>query len=144
MKKLIGILLFFLTFTVAFGQNLISNGGFESGTTGWSGWWSRDNKGTATVVSTSAYSGTKALQVTYTGSQDWSYTINKEYSVKTGDLFELSAWVNASSAFSDAQLSVELKDSTGTVTNWVYEPARLPIPTDNTSNLQAVSVFRQK
>ncbi len=120
MKKLIGILLFFLTCTVAFGQNMITNGGFESGTTGWSSWWSRDNKGSATVVSTSAYSGTKTLQVSFTGSQDWSYPVNKQYLVKTGDLYELSAWVNASTAFSDAQLSVELIDSTGTVINWMY------------------------
>ena len=120
MKYIFWSILFILIFNPSFGQNLITNGGFESGTTGWSGWWSRDSKGSATVVSTSAYSGTKALQVTYTGSQDWSYTVNKEYSVKTGDLFELSAWVNASTVFSDAQLSVELKDSTGTVTNWVY------------------------
>jgi len=58
--------------------------------------------------------------VNYTGAQDWSYPVSKQYVVKTGDLYEISAWVNASAAFADAQLSVELIDSTNTVTNWMY------------------------
>lgn len=109
-----------MAFHFAHAQNLIANGGFESGTTGWGGWWSRDNKGSATVVSSPAYSGTKALQVNYDGSQDWSFSVGKQYPVKTGDVYELSAWVNTSTDFSDAQLSVELIDSTGTVVNWIY------------------------
>ena len=113
-------MLLILTFNTAFGQNLITNGGFESGTSNWANWWSRDNKGNATIVSSPVNTGTKALQVIYPGSADWSYAVNKQFLVSTGDLIELSAWVNASSDFSDAQLSVELIDSLGTVTNWVY------------------------
>jgi len=114
----IGFFIFLVYGTSA--QNLITNGGFESGTTYWGGWWSRDNKGSATIVSSPVNSGTKALKVVYPGSADWSYTVNKQFPVKTGDLIELSAWVNASTAFSDAQLSVELIDSLGNVSNWVY------------------------
>ncbi len=113
-------MLLILTFNTAIGQNLITNGGFESGTSNWSSWWSRDDKGNATVVSSPVNTGTKALQVVYPGSADWSYAVNKQFLVKTGDLIELSAWINASSDFSDAQLSVELIDSLGIVTNWVY------------------------
>jgi len=113
-------LLFILTVNTTFGQNLITNGGFESGTTNWTNWWSRDAKGNATIVNSPVNTGTKALQVVYPGSADWSFTVNKQYLVKTGDLFELSAWVNANTTFSDAQLSVELIDSTETVTNWMY------------------------
>jgi len=101
-------------------QNLVTNPGFESGTTGWGGWWSRDNKGSATAVATPVNSGVKALLVNYTGAQDWSYPVSKQFAVKTGDLYEISAWVNASTAFADAQLSVELIDSTNTVINWMY------------------------
>jgi len=46
--------------------------------------------------------------------------VSKQFAVKTGDLYELSVWVNASSSFADAQLSVELIDSTNTVINWIY------------------------
>jgi len=120
MKQLVVLCFFLSIFNVAFSQNLITNGGFESGTTNWISWWSRDNKGSATVVSSPVNSGVKALKVVYPGSADWSYTVNKQFPVKTGDLIELSAWVNASSAFSDAQLSVELIDSLGNVSNWVY------------------------
>src|SRR5664279_4536249 len=119
MKNILGLLLI-LTVNTLFGQNLITNGGFESGTSNWSNWWSRDTKGNATVVSSPVNTGTKALQVIYPGSADWSYAVNKQFLVSTGDLIELSAWVNASSDFSDAQLSVVLIDSLGTVTNWVY------------------------
>ena len=112
--------LLLFTFDVSFAQNLITNPGFESGTTGWGGWWSRDGKGSATIVNSPVNSGSKALQVVFPGTQDWSYPVNKQYTVKTGDLYEISAWVNASSSFADAQLSVELIDSTNTVINWMY------------------------
>jgi hypothetical protein len=119
--KIISSLVLLITLSgLVSAQNLITNPGFESGTSGWGGWWSRDNKGSATAVTTTFHSGVKALQVSYTGAQDWSYPVSKQYTVKTGDLYEISAWVNASTAFADAQLSVELIDSTNTVTNWMY------------------------
>jgi hypothetical protein len=120
MKNLIGICLCIFTFSQLFSQNLIINGGFESGTSNWGGWWSRDGIGGATVVSSPVNSGTKALQVNYTGSLDWSFPVNKQYPVNTGDLIELSAWVNAVSVGSDAQFSVELMNASGTVTNWIF------------------------
>ncbi len=120
MKFISFIILFLSVSGLASAQNLVTNAGFESGTSGWGGWWSRDGKGSATAVSSSFHSGAKALNVNYSGAQDWSYPVNKQYIVKTGDLYEISAWVCASAAFADAQLSVELIDSTNTVTNWIY------------------------
>jgi hypothetical protein len=120
MKIISFIVLFLSISSLVSAQNMITNPGFESGTTGWGGWWSRDSKGNATAVTTSFHSGVKALQVNYTGALDWSYPVNKQFTVKTGDLYEISAWVNASSSFDNAQLSVELIDSTNTVINWMY------------------------
>jgi hypothetical protein len=120
MKYFITISLFLSTFNLVFSQNLISNGGFEDGTSGWGGWWSRDGKGSVNIVSSPVYSGINALEVTYDGDLDWSYSVNKTYPVKPGDIYELSAWVNSESINSDAQLSVVLRDSLGKVINWVY------------------------
>jgi hypothetical protein len=120
MKNIICSSLCFLTFALAFPQNLIVNGGFESGTTNWGNWWSRDGKAGATIVSSPVNSGTKALQLNYTGSLDWSFPVNKQYTVNTGDQIELSAWVNAVSVGSSSQLSVELLNANGTVTNWIF------------------------
>ncbi len=120
MKTLLFVLILFSLCTITSAQNLITNPGFESGTTGWGGWWSKDGKGSATIVTSPVNSGSKAIQVIFPGIQDWSYPVSKQYTVKTGDLYEISAWVNASMTFADAQLSVELIDSTNTVTNWMY------------------------
>jgi hypothetical protein len=120
MKYLFFLIILIFASQLVFAQNLITNGGFETGVSGWSSWWSRDGKGSAIVVNSPVYSGSKALEVSYNGSQDWSFGVNQNFSVEEGDIFELSAWVNAESISSDAQLSIELKDANGNVINWVY------------------------
>jgi hypothetical protein len=120
MRYIFSLCLVLTLFNPAHSQNLISNGGFESGTSGWTNWWSRDGQGSAKIVTSPVHTGNNALEVTFNGSQDWSFGVNKDFAVKPGDIFELSAWVNAELVHSDAQLSVELKDSLGKVIDWVY------------------------
>ena len=50
MKIISFIILFVSLSSLVFSQNLITNAGFESGTTGWGGWWSRDSNGNATEL----------------------------------------------------------------------------------------------
>jgi hypothetical protein len=120
MKKYILILGLLIACSVVFGQNRISNPGFESGTTGWNSIWSRDGLGKAILTDTLVHSGMKAMHIVYTGTLDWAYQVSNYSSVKTGDLFELSGWVYAGNITSDAQLSVELIDSLGNVMSWVF------------------------
>jgi hypothetical protein len=119
-QKIISILFLLAIFQVLPGQNILTNPGFESGATGWNSFWSRDGKGSAAVVSDTVHSGSKALHIIYKGIQDWSFACNTSYSVSSGDLIEISAWVSADSITGDAELSVELIDSNNNVINWIY------------------------
>ncbi|RPH90111.1 MAG: hypothetical protein EHM72_19545, partial [Calditrichaeota bacterium] len=61
-------------------ENLIINGGFENGLSGWSSFWSRTpNAGSVEIVSDLYHSGGHAAFIEHHDPQDWSFAVNKRY-----------------------------------------------------------------
>lgn len=112
----------FLLSLTAFSQNLILNPGFESDKTNWNGFWSKEGTGSATIVTSPAYSGNKALKIEYPGTQDWAFTSARKIPVSPGSTFDMSCWTQVSSVTSNVHFSLVLYDASQTVVNWVYSP----------------------
>ena len=73
MRKLFLLIILFALSPVTF-ANLITNGDFEQGMTGWNALWTREaNTGKSEIVSDIVHSGTKAVKIEYSGTQDWSF-----------------------------------------------------------------------
>lgn len=114
------ILYLLFGFQILSGQNLINNPGFETGITGWSGFWSRDGLGSAEIESDTVHSGERALHILYNGTEDWAISNDSSFRVIPGDLVELSAWSLVDSINSYAEFSVELLDSSKSVIDWNF------------------------
>ena len=76
----------------AFSQNLIQNPGFESDKTNWSGFWSKEGTGSATIVTNPVHSGVKAIKIDYPGTQDWAFTSADKLPVVTGSTYDMYCW----------------------------------------------------
>jgi hypothetical protein len=108
-----------------YGQNLITNPGFENGTIGWSPFWSRTaNAGSADVVDSQYHSGTHSLHIKHWGKQDWSFGFGKSFPVKSGQYYEFSSYVNVQNLKDWSELSVILYDSAKSVISWSYGAVR--------------------
>lgn len=107
-----------------FGQNLISNPGFENGFDGWDELWTRTpSSGTADVVNTPVRSGSKAAHILHWGAEDWSFKHSGNYPVNQGEIYEYSAWVRIDKLNDWAELSVALFESDNNVIGWSYTAA---------------------
>ncbi len=106
------------TFTSA-QENLLVNGNFEQGLSGWNSFWSRSGGGTAEIVARGAQQGERAVRVTYKGGQDWSLQQNQSLDVQPGDIFELTGWIQVTGK-GHVSLSVILYDDSDKNLSWDF------------------------
>ncbi|MBI1388728.1 MAG: hypothetical protein GC154_09810 [bacterium] len=98
--------------------NLAVNGDFEQGLTHWGALWTRAaNAGRLSLDRDTTHDGRFAAKVEHSGENDWSLTHNETLPVKTGDLFELSAWLRVEGGGS-ASICAIARDAKGEVTDW--------------------------
>ncbi|MCU0981573.1 MAG: carbohydrate binding domain-containing protein, partial [Pirellulaceae bacterium] len=108
-----------LVLTAAAGDELVVNGGFERGRTGWSEFWSRTPGGTAVLDAERVHGGKQALRVEHTGSQDWSFPQQRKLDVQPDQIYELTGWLWVEGS-GDATLSVILYDAQNDAIDWSY------------------------
>lgn len=79
--------------------NLVQNGGFESGLTGWRPFWSRQpGAGRVIVEDRDVHSGTRAARIEHAGEEDWSFEPECRVAVKPGQIFQLDVWAKVQGA----------------------------------------------
>ena len=121
--------------TAAYGQeNLIQNGGFESGDrglpVGWSTPWAREEGKAAASLDTQAFhGGRQSLKVRHTGQQDWSMSAGPRLQVRTGDLFRLEAWGRFEGSGSSS-LGIVTYDRNNQVLDWFFVAGQAPVSID--------------
>jgi hypothetical protein len=99
---------------------LLANGGFENGLTGWSAFWSRDTgTGQATIDTTSPHAGKTALRVEHTGDRDWCVNSGQPINVVPGEIYRLEGWARLS-AEGSVVLAVETVDAGGKALDWSF------------------------
>ncbi len=109
---------------------LIPNGGFEAGFTGWRPFWMRErNAGAATLDSATFHGGKTAACIQHRGVQDWSLEPATRIKVQPGDLFELETWLKITGEGS-AVLCVSTWDAQGKVIAWSFAERSLGEATD--------------
>lgn len=86
--------------------NLLSNGTFESGLTGWSPYASGSTKPALNVVTSPVHGGSNAMKVVTPG-KSLLEGANLETSASSGPRYHLSGWVNAVSPTSDSNIILE-------------------------------------
>lgn len=73
--------------------NLVENGGFESGFSGWRPFWSRQaGAGRVVLEQSIVHSGANAARIEHEGTEDWSFEPESRVSVQAGDIFQLEVW----------------------------------------------------
>lgn len=132
MRKAVLILILLFWWNELSAQNLLTNPGFEAGTTGWGELWTRTpGAGKAEIVSTPVHSGNRALHILHWGTEDWSFAPLEKFPVQSGQIFEFSAWVHVRTSRRWSELSVALFDSAYNAIDWSYA-AKNFTPTDST------------
>ncbi|NOX55033.1 MAG: hypothetical protein GXP27_11480 [Planctomycetes bacterium] len=100
--------------------NLVRNGGFEEGLTGWSTFWTRDRgAGRARLDSATKHGGRQSVRLEHTGRHDWSFSPNLKLAVRPGELIELSAWVRIEGS-GEVTLGAIAYDKSQRVVDWGY------------------------
>ncbi len=105
--------------TASAGSNLVKNGDFEQGLTGWSTFWSRSGGGSAELATEQPQQGKQAARIQYDGKEDWSFPQTESLRVQPGDIFELSGWIRMRGEGS-ASLSVILYDAENKSLSWDF------------------------
>lgn len=101
-------------------ENLLVNGGFESGTTGWQTLWARDpSLATTALDSADRHAGSQALRLTHGGQRDWSLAHSLTLKVVPGEIYDLSGWVRVQGTGS-VTLGVVTRDAAGKTDAWSY------------------------
>ncbi len=133
MRKPVLMLLIMLFCTIELpAQNLLTNPGFEAGTAGWGGLWTRTpGAGQAEIVNTPVHSGNSALHILHWGAEDWSFAPAEKFPAKPGQIFEFSAWVNVRTSIRWSELSVALFDSAYNAIDWSHAASKFA-PTNGT------------
>ncbi|MEW6234797.1 MAG: glycoside hydrolase [Candidatus Omnitrophota bacterium] len=108
-----------LYFAVA-ASNLVPNGGFEQGMTGWGSLWTREaGAGSAIADREIVHEGRAAARIEHRGEKDWSFNPNSQYPAQDGELYTLDAWIKIEGQGS-AEICVVLYDAQGAVMDWSY------------------------
>ena len=107
------------------GENLIVNGHFEDGLTGWSGLWTREPSGNAEVDSSQPHAGQNAVRIEHTGSRDWSFSQSQRLGVEPGQIYELSGWVRGAGE-GTATLCMTLRGEGDKVLDWSFGERTVP------------------
>src|SRR6266498_330481 len=89
------ISLWLLSFwSAALADNLVTNGGFESGLTQWRPFWSRETgAGSVSTDHQVMRTGSASACIEHRGTNDWSFEPDLRIPVQPGDIFQLEAWV---------------------------------------------------
>jgi len=114
---LLPLILLLASLTDAAAENLVRNGGFESGVTGWHIWARESNAITSSVDDRVAHSGQKALHLEHRGGQDWSLEPDLRLPARPGDQIQLECWIKAKGPGS-VTLCASSWDSQGKVVSW--------------------------
>ncbi|MCX6902425.1 MAG: DUF5696 domain-containing protein [Verrucomicrobia bacterium] len=101
------------------GENVITNGGFESGLGGWHVWSRAAAAITATLDAQMAHQGKAALRLEHRGEEDWSLEPALRMSVQPGDEIELECWVKVEGG-GTATLCASTWDTQGKAVAWSY------------------------
>lgn len=107
----------FLTGVSVQGANLVSNGGFESGTNGWHFWSREKNAGGMTLETKTVHTGKNAMHIEHRGEADWSVEPQTRLEVKAGDMLELTCWLKVSGN-GNAVLCAATYDAKGQAVQW--------------------------
>lgn len=99
------------------GENLVPNGGFESGTNGWRTWSRTAGSLTTRMDQQSIHAGRTALHLEHRGQQDWSLEPALRLDTRAGDIFELGCWVKVQGSGS-VTLCASSWDRQGGVVTW--------------------------
>ena len=113
------LILFTLAAPAAAGENLLVNGDFEQGLTGWSPLWSRTPSGSVALDRNVRHGGVQSAKIEHSGSRDWSFHQQKPREVQPGQLYELSGWVRVRGE-GTASLCVTLRDKDDKVIDWTF------------------------
>lgn len=101
-------------------DNLVTNGGFESGQAGWRVWSRANGAITSGSETQNVHQGTKALWLEHRGDQDWSLEPALHLNVQAGDSIELACWVKVEGAGS-ATLCASTWDAQKQAVDWSYD-----------------------
>ena len=101
------------------GENLLVNGDFAEGPSGWSDLWTRTPSGKLALDAQQSHGGKQSLRIVYSGEKDWSLAQQHAIEVKAGQIYELSGWVRVQGR-GDTTLCVTLRDAADKVTDWTF------------------------
>lgn len=125
--------LFLLSFScvaAASGGNLVTNGGFESGLSGWRPFWSRQpGTGGVSLDVQTARTGTASARIDHRGTNDWSFEPDLRVRVEPGDIFQLEAWLRLQGSGS-VTLCASTWDAQGRNVSWSDGARTLHAPGD--------------
>jgi hypothetical protein len=100
--------------------NLLTNGGFESGLSGWRPVWGRRQESVKVVLDAGvAHSGKSAARIQHQGTADWSFEPGLRLEVQAGEIVELEAWVRLQGPGS-ATLCASTWNSQGANVSWSF------------------------
>ena len=108
-----------LTHVATAEQELLTNGDFEQGLTGWNPFWSRSGGGEVGIDTAEAHQGDQAVHIQYDGNEDWSFPQSKSLAVQPGDIYQLTGWLRIQGE-GTASLSVILYDRQGKSLSWDF------------------------
>ena len=117
------ICLIFLTAACAaasLSNNLVTNGGFESGLKAWRPLWTRQQGLGSVVLDRQVFRNGKAsARIEHAGTNDWSFEPELRVPVQPGDVFELGAFIRIQGS-GTATLCVSTWDGRGQNVSWSY------------------------
>ena len=86
----------------------------------WAPFWSRDaGAGSCAMDAKILHDGKPTARIEHRGEHDWSYAPVRQFNVKEGDIFELSAWIKVAGS-GHAELSATTRDDKNAVVEWTY------------------------
>jgi len=101
-------------------RNVLVNGDFESGLSGWNSLWTRQRAaGSASLDRTISHDGGASVRIEHRGGDDWSLEPDRPVNVKAGEVYQYSGWMRIEGR-GRAEISVTLRDAAGEVISWSH------------------------
>jgi hypothetical protein len=101
------------------GENLLTNGDFEQGLSGWGKLWTRTSGGSAAIDTGLFHDGQRSVRIEHNGRLDWSFHQERTLTVEPGQIYEFSGWVRVEGE-GTTTLSVTLRDANDKVIDWTF------------------------
>ena len=99
--------------------DLLTNGDFEQGLSGWSKLWIRTPGGNAAIDTGLYHGGQRSVRIEHGGQRDWSFHQDRTLTVEPGQIYELSGWVCVEGE-GTTTLSVTLRGANEKVIDWTF------------------------